>query len=369
MIENLINLFRSNNDIKFKKECFKHNNTMLIIIASFLFIEQIFYAYVLKGVNTFVGKVHIFTAISSLFLALISYIIKKKFLDKKLIYLNLSMVFACVLYFGIAIFRTIYVNDNSVSFLPVIYIAVVYGFSFIAYVPPKFNFILYFFSFGVIYFIYPIEFPEIKNTTILSDILVNNIIAYMASIINYKRFEKDYLYQKSIADKNEYLIKISSTDMLTKVSNRRYIDNEISKAHDKSAKKGDKYSLILADIDYFKEVNDKYGHNVGDEVLIEFANSIKSNIREKDLLGRWGGEEFMILCRNSEIDDAAKLAEKLRKIIENESFSVINKLTCSFGVSTFEENTIYHDIVRYADSALYESKDKGRNTISVHKRA
>jgi polar amino acid transport system substrate-binding protein len=155
--------------------------------------------------------------------------------------------------------------------------------------------------------------------------------------------------------------------MLTGVSNRRSIDEEIMKAHEKAIDNNACYSLIIADIDHFKRVNDTYGHHVGDQVLIEFTNVIETRLNENTIIGRWGGEEFMILCKNTSLIEASEIAESLREDVESNDFPMIKKLTCSFGVASYENNTIYHDIVRYADQALYESKKKGRNTISVYK--
>ena len=93
------------------------------------------------------------------------------------------------------------------------------------------------------------------------------------------------------------------------------------------------FSLILIDIDHFKQVNDNYGHNVGDDVLIDVATILKQNIRQLDLLGRWGGEEFLIICPETNLLQAEIVAEKIRGIIEQFEFSESLKLTCSFGVT------------------------------------
>ena len=217
-----------------------------------------------------------------------------------------------------------------------------------------------------IWFLYPIEYPEIKNTTILPDIFTNNLLAFLASVISYNRFESDYQYKKKLSMKNKKLMKISLTDMLTGVSNRRFIDEEIMKAHERAIDTNTCYSLIIADLDHFKNVNDTYGHHVGDQVLIEFTTLIQSELNRNSLIGRWGGEEFMILCNDTSSIEAEKIAENLRKAVEENNFPMIKNLTCSFGVASYKKNTIYHDIVRFADQALYEAKDMGRNTISVY---
>ncbi len=366
MVHQIIDFFKSNKEMAFKKECLKHNNKMIILIAGFLFFEQLIYAFYVNEPTSLISRVHVFTAMVSLILFLIAFYIKKYLMHLNTRLLNIHIFISIISYFGIAIYRTIYLQTNSLSFLPVIYIGVIYGFSFVAYLEPKINFVLYTFAFLAIWVLYPLEYPAIKNTTILPDIFTNNLLAFLASVISYNRFERDYLHKKKLAIRNKNLLKISSTDMLTGVSNRRSIDENIMQTHEKAIGNNSTYALILADLDHFKRINDTYGHHVGDEVLIEFANLIESNLDENSQIGRWGGEEFMILCNETSLKEGKIIAENLRKKVEEYNFPMIKKLTCSFGVASYEDNTIYHDIVRYADQALYESKDKGRNTISVY---
>jgi len=365
MIYKLIEFFKSNKEKEFKTECFKHNNKMIIVIASFLFVEQLIYAFYINKPFSLISRVHLYTAILSLILAMSAIYIKKYLMHLDIRLLNTHVFISIISYFGMAIYRTIYLQSNSLSFLPVIYIAVIYGFSFVAYLEPKLNFILYTIAFLVIWFLYPLEYPEVKNTTILPDIFTNNLLAFLASVISYNRFKKDYQYKKKLSKKNKNLMKISSTDMLTGVSNRRSIDKEIMTEHEEAVENNSHYSLIIADLDHFKRINDTYGHHVGDQVLIEFTSLIESQLNESSMIGRWGGEEFMILCKNTSLKEASIIAENLRKAVELNNFHMIKELTCSFGVASYEKNTIYHDIVRYADQALYDSKDKGRNTIRV----
>jgi diguanylate cyclase (GGDEF)-like protein len=120
----------------------------------------------------------------------------------------------------------------------------------------------------------------------------------------------------------------------------------------------------MIDIDHFKEVNDKHGHKVGDKVLVEFANVIKENLRGSDIYARWGGEEFIVLMPETKIEQALKVAERLRKSVENYNFSEISKLTISIGVVQKPplEMKIDEVIIR-ADNALYKAKNNGRNRV------
>jgi diguanylate cyclase (GGDEF)-like protein len=120
---------------------------------------------------------------------------------------------------------------------------------------------------------------------------------------------------------------------------------------------------VLLDIDHFKSVNDKYGHPVGDQVLVDVARLLAEGTREVDVVGRWGGEEFLIICPDTTFDGAMAAAEKLRELISNHSFSVVGSKTASFGVATVRTNDTIPALMARADSALYLCKANGRNCV------
>lgn len=153
------------------------------------------------------------------------------------------------------------------------------------------------------------------------------------------------------------------TDRLTGVYNRVKIDEII----DKELKRRERYdtlcSIILIDIDYFKLVNDTHGHLVGDLILKEFAAILKENIRDTDYVGRWGGEEFMIICPQTDQNGALSLAQYLRAKIEEFLFTTVGKKTASFGVATCTEKDDIQSLIDNADKALYKAKENGRNQV------
>lgn len=157
---------------------------------------------------------------------------------------------------------------------------------------------------------------------------------------------------------------ISRTDQLTKISNRMHTDDVLQNQYHRFYRDNEICSIVLVDIDYFKVVNDKYGHLVGDSVLIEFAGLIKASIREEDVVGRWGGEEFLIILPHTNITQAMQLSEKLRGLIENHNFTTIKHKTASFGVATFEQGITIQTLLDTADNALYQSKNNGRNQVT-----
>ena len=167
---------------------------------------------------------------------------------------------------------------------------------------------------------------------------------------------------KEVERQKEELKLISQVDTLTGIYNRNKL-NEIF-INKKECKKRE-YSIIILDIDNFKTVNDTLGHSIGDQVLKEFAKILKSNIRATDFLGRWGGEEFIIVCSNIRKDKAFKVAQELRKKIENHNFPKNLKLTASMGISEYNEDISFDELFILADRALLKAKDNGKNQVVI----
>lgn len=165
---------------------------------------------------------------------------------------------------------------------------------------------------------------------------------------------------------NARLEVLSTTDALTQVANRMTLDQELGAAFLRFKRYQSPFSVILIDIDHFKRVNDQHGHLVGDAVLKEVSALIGQNIRDTDCLGRWGGEEFMLICQECSTQAGKALAEKLRCILQAHRFPEVDRLTASFGVTeALSGDREASDITARADSALYQSKSNGRNRVSV----
>lgn len=152
-------------------------------------------------------------------------------------------------------------------------------------------------------------------------------------------------------------------DRLTSVYNRIKMDEIIETALKKQKRYKESFSVILLDIDHFKNVNDTHGHLMGDLILKEFASILKENIRETDFVGRWGGEEFIIVCPKTDKEGAVRLAQNLRVKIENSLFATQNKKTASFGVAECQASDNITSIIDNADKALYKAKKSGRNRV------
>lgn len=170
--------------------------------------------------------------------------------------------------------------------------------------------------------------------------------------------------QHDITDKKT-IQKISVTDQLTGLYNRRRLDEALASELDRARRYGVCFSVILFDIDKFKSVNDQYGHQAGDGVLIELSAIAQNTIRNTDIIGRWGGEEFLIICPGTNLEGAVNLAEKLRLSTEGHVFPAVDRLTASFGVSTFTQEDKAETIIRRVDDALYRAKKSGRNRVEA----
>lgn len=170
---------------------------------------------------------------------------------------------------------------------------------------------------------------------------------------------------QELLEKNEQLELLSVTDKLTGLFNRLKLDKALA---DEVAR-GEHYktdlSVIILDIDKFKNVNDTHGHAVGDTVLIDIAKILRSRVRASDLVGRWGGEEFLIVCRESSLETTVAIAEDIRHTIAAHSFPVVGQKTASFGVAQYHAGDNVKSIVAGADFALYQAKNSGRNQVCV----
>ena len=209
-----------------------------------------------------------------------------------------------------------------------------------------------------------IDYDLILKIFISVILLIILIVYWNTKIIKANNLLKEA--QKAIEEKNKELERLSITDKLTDLYNRRKIDELLQNEIDRYERNGRTFGFAILDIDYFKDVNDTYGHQVGDKILFQIANILKENLRKTDFVGRFGGEEFVIICPESDIQNTRKLIENFRIIIENYDFEIIKHKTASFGVTIVKKGDTVDSILKRADKALYESKNNGRNKVSVN---
>ncbi|MFW2235307.1 diguanylate cyclase [Aliarcobacter butzleri] len=206
------------------------------------------------------------------------------------------------------------------------------------------------------------------ESPILEIALLSASFENMAQSINgYQNSLEEKVKQRTeeLLVKNAELLRLSITDNLTKLYNRVKLDKSLQEEMNRSLRYNTNFSIILLDIDYFKKVNDNFGHQIGDEVLIESAQVLSKNIRNVDILGRWGGEEFLVICPETKIEDAIKVASHINAAIKLHKFTTYpNTVTMSLGVASFNKDIKnVDDIILNADKALYQAKEEGRDRV------
>lgn len=216
------------------------------------------------------------------------------------------------------------------------------------------------------------EFKDIKivKTSVLEVAELSNSMYTMSQAIHsyQNSLEKKVMERtKQLKKKNEELLKLSVTDKLTNLYNRVKIDKVLEEQFQLAKRYKTPFSLILMDIDFFKKVNDNYGHKIGDDVLIETAKVLEHHIRKTDILGRWGGEEFMVITPHTTLEGAVSLAKELNKAVAKHQYSTYEKkVTISLGVCSFEEKFDIDKMTIKADEALYRAKENGRDRVEFY---
>lgn len=196
------------------------------------------------------------------------------------------------------------------------------------------------------------------GTLYYEDLTISPILDKGGNIRYFVATSKDV---SSKIELEEKLKLMATTDALTGIYNRYKMNEEIDFEIKKAKRYKKSFALIMFDIDFFKAINDTYGHDVGDRVLEELAQVVTRSIRSTDTFARWGGEEFMILARNSDAKSATLLAEKIRKKVENFLFADGIEITISLGISVYDKQKTKETLLKEADEALYQAKALGRN--------
>ena len=200
-----------------------------------------------------------------------------------------------------------------------------------------------------------------KNSELYhEDITITPILDKNNIITNFVSTSKDITTQIKM---QEEMKQLATTDNLTGLDNRYQANKELDTKITQFYRYNDHFALLMIDIDYFKGVNDNFGHDVGDYVLQELSTVITEQIRQNDHFSRWGGEEFLIVLPKISLKEAYDVADKIRSLIENYSFKDIDSLTLSIGVTIMQNKDTKASILKRVDDALYEAKNEGRNRV------
>lgn len=177
-----------------------------------------------------------------------------------------------------------------------------------------------------------------------------HILSVVRDITEIKRLEAE-------------IAQLSTKDKLTKVFNRLKLDEFLQCELERSERTKASFAIILVDVDSLRNINDTYGNPVGDDLLVAIAELLKDNVRVTDIVGRWSGEEFLVILPDTNEKGAVTLAEKIRTIVENTDFEIVGKLTASFGVSAYRKDLLPATLISRAHGARNRAKEKGRNRV------
>jgi len=205
------------------------------------------------------------------------------------------------------------------------------------------------------YYIKEIIFAEYSAGIVY--VLIVLILSSIASFRSSYYIRKQYVYSR------ELLIQ-ANTDALTGINNRAKFNEELERWVDYAKRYRTPLSVVIFDFDNFKNVNDTYGHLIGDKVIVDTINIIKGSIRLTDVFARWGGDEFVLLLTNTNKQQAIELTERLRRLISKNVFEKVGKVTCSFGLGMFKENDNADTLINRCDQLLYKAKKEGKNRLT-----
>jgi diguanylate cyclase (GGDEF)-like protein len=225
--------------------------------------------------------------------------------------------------------------------------------------------ILSLFSIILITLLFGSDYLHISIANYSFDFRLRIVLVFL--LVSMLTFAYAYSNQKLFSDMSTLTQKLSmmaEEDQLTKLQNRRGIQYQLEKLYEESKRTGKNFSIILCDIDFFKDINDRHGHQIGDQVLIEIAQIIKETIRRSDMAARWGGEEFLIVLPGASQREAYRVAEKIRQNVLKFLFYHQGqevKVSLSSGVAQIKDAASIDDLIRQADDYMYQAKAKGRN--------
>jgi diguanylate cyclase (GGDEF)-like protein len=214
-----------------------------------------------------------------------------------------------------------------------------------------------------------IQAIELKRSRTLALVTgVGLFLLFVAMWFIYKHYKMQAQTSLKLAVANKKLGELASTDSLTGLANRRSLLDQVSSDEKDRRASGQDSTLILLDLDHFKRINDQFGHDHGDAVLVEVSRRLESKLRDSDMVARWGGEEFLVLLPHTQTDKALKIANILRKAVAEtpiEFDGVQHQIAATLGVSLYNDDCTFNQSLQRADEALYRGKKTGRNRVEI----
>lgn len=242
-------------------------------------------------------------------------------------------------------------------------------FGLLLFIKPPYNFIIYTIPYSI--FVVGIFLFQ-DNSALRLTHLINGTAIYLGIMVTshyfYKHKFNEIKYRVTLRKMNKKLESLATLDPLTNLPNRRFFDKQVAYEKAISRRYKTKTALLLIDIDDFKEINDTYGHHAGDQVLVKLAQILQSNIRESDVVARWGGEEFIIMLSHTPLEGAEILATRLLDTIQYHRFKTDQgsiEITISIGIGPLYAESSFDLSYETIDKALYQSKDNGKNQYTT----
>lgn len=321
------------------------------IISFVLCIEQAVYGLLIAENNSELQTLYFVSAAVIGFLFVFSSVIPVLLKNKTSLVYSLLDILPLGIGMGIAYVRMISVSTSFFN-IPTVYLAILYGGSVIFLLSYLQSALLYGIILCISIFSVGRIIPTDPSIPFAADFLINGAIAWAVSAVTYNRFLRTENQRLLIEVQNKQLTYISEHDWLTGLYNRRKLDRYL-------LNKDSFTSAILFDLDHFKTINDTYGHQKGDQVLKELADLAQSLVLPDEVVGRWGGEEFLILTHR----EGFAFAQSLREVIAAYQFAKGITITASFGVAKCNQHQSVQALISTIDQNLYTAKLQGRNRV------
>ncbi len=214
--------------------------------------------------------------------------------------------------------------------------------------------------FSVVFTLVFLDYKNLVPIAFSEDEIRQAILAYVIVMV------LAYIFEEALLKSYSEVSRLAVTDQLTGLYNRYYIFNKLNEEIKRAKRFGKNFCVILLDVDNFKNINDEFGHDVGDLVLFEVAEVLRDMTRSVDTVGRLGGEEFIVICPNTDIVGGKITAEKIRSSIQGLHVPDVGKITVSLGVAEFTGSETAHELIKFADLALYRAKRSGKNRVELY---